>query len=125
MTAAWITIALLTVGTVAIKATGPVALGGRDLPPRLSGVVARLAPALLSALIVVETFGRDHALGIDESAVGLLAAAGALALRLPMITVVAIAAVTANEPAIVSAKTLTAAPPPPPGAPAPRHARGA
>jgi branched-subunit amino acid transport protein len=93
MTTVWVTIALLTVGTVAIKASGPLALGGRDLPPRLSGVVARLAPALLSALIVVETFGRDHALGVDESAVGLVAAALALAARLPMIVVVGIAAV--------------------------------
>ena len=49
--------ALLAVGTVVIKAAGPVLLGGRDLPPRLSGVVARLAPALLAALVVVETFG--------------------------------------------------------------------
>ena len=93
MTAAWVTIALLTVGTVAIKATGPVVLGGRELPPRLTGVVSRLAPALLSALVVVETFGGDHALGVDESAVGLLAAALALAARLPMVVVVVIAAV--------------------------------
>jgi uncharacterized membrane protein len=93
MTATWVTIAALTIGTVAIKATGPVALGGRDLPPRLSGVVARLAPALLAALVVVETFGRDHALGVNESAVGLLAAAAALAARLPMVAVVLIAAV--------------------------------
>jgi branched chain amino acid efflux pump len=92
MTATWVTIGLLTVGTIAIKATGPVALGGRDLPPRLSGVVARLAPALLAALVVVETFGRDHALGVNESAVGLLAAALALAARLPMVVVVLIAA---------------------------------
>jgi uncharacterized membrane protein len=92
MTTAWVTIALLAAGTVAIKASGPVALGGRELPPRLTGVVARLAPALLSALVVVETFGRDHALGVDESAVGLLAAAVALAARLPMVLVVLIAA---------------------------------
>jgi uncharacterized membrane protein len=92
MTTVWATIALLAGGTVAIKASGPVALGGRDLPPRLAGVVVRLAPALLSALIVVETFGRDHALGINESAVGLLAAAVALAVRLPMVVVVVIAA---------------------------------
>jgi branched chain amino acid efflux pump len=92
MTATWVTIGLLTVGTIAIKATGPVALGGRDLPPRLSGVVERLAPALLAALVVVETFGRDHALGVNESAVGLLAAALALAARLPMVVVVLIAA---------------------------------
>jgi uncharacterized membrane protein len=93
MTSVWVTIALLTIGTVAIKAIGPVALGGRELPPRLAGVVARLAPALLSALVVVETFGRDHALGIDESAAGLLAAGLALAARLPMLVAVLVAAV--------------------------------
>jgi branched-subunit amino acid transport protein len=78
---------------VTIKATGPVALGGRDLPPRLSGVVARLAPALLSALVVVETFGRGQRLAVDESAVGLAAAAVALAFKLPMVVVVIVAAV--------------------------------
>jgi len=93
MTATWVTIGLLTVGTVAIKAVGPVVLGGRDLPPRLNGVVARLAPALLAALVVVETFGRGHELAVDESAIGLLVAAAALAARLPMVVVVLIAAV--------------------------------
>jgi branched-subunit amino acid transport protein len=94
MTTPWIAILLLTAGTVAIKALGPVALGGRELPASMSGVVARLAPSLLAALVVVDTFGGpERAISIDESAVGLLAAAGALALRLPMIAVVAIAAV--------------------------------
>jgi branched-subunit amino acid transport protein len=94
MTPVWITIALLTVGTVAIKAVGPVALGGRSLPPQMSGVVARLAPSLLAALVVVDLFGgEERTLAVDESALGALAAAGALALRLPMVAVVAIAAV--------------------------------
>jgi branched chain amino acid efflux pump len=94
MTTVWITIALLTVGTVAIKSVGPVALGGRSLPPQMSGVVARLAPSLLAALVVVDLFGgEDRSLAVDESALGALAAAGALALRLPMVAVVAIAAV--------------------------------
>jgi hypothetical protein len=91
----WLTIALLTVGTVAIKAIGPVALGGRELPSQLSGVVARLAPSLLAALVVVDLFGGENrALAIDESAAGALAAVGALALRLPIVAVVAIAAAT-------------------------------
>jgi branched-subunit amino acid transport protein len=92
-TTVWLAIILLTVGTVAIKAAGPLALGGRELPESMSGVVARLAPSLLAALVVVDTFGRpDRTIAVDESAVGLLAAAGALALRLPMVAVVAIAA---------------------------------
>jgi branched-subunit amino acid transport protein AzlD len=93
-TTVWVMIALLTVGTVAIKSVGPVLLGGRDLPPQMTGVVARLAPSLLAALVVVDTFGgEDRTIAVDESAIGLLAAAGALALRLPMVAVVAIAAV--------------------------------
>jgi branched-subunit amino acid transport protein AzlD len=102
MTSVWIMVGLLAVGTVVIKAVGPIALGGRDLPPRLAGVVARLAPSLLAALVVVDTFGGDRALVIDETAVGLVAAAAALLAKLPMIAVVVIAAVaTAAARALV------------------------
>jgi branched-subunit amino acid transport protein len=94
MTTAWVAILLMTAGTIAIKALGPVALGGRELPEAMSGVVARLAPSLLAALVVVDLFGgSERTISVDESAVGLLAAAGALALRLPMVAVVAVAAV--------------------------------
>jgi branched-subunit amino acid transport protein len=102
VTVAWATIALLTAGTVAIKAAGPVALGGRELPERLSGVVALLAPSLLAALVIVDTLGdEDHTLTVDARAAGLLAAAAALAARLPLVVVVlAAAAVTAGLRAI-------------------------
>ena len=93
-TTVWLMIGLLAAGTVAIKAAGPLVLGGRELPPQLSGVVSHLAPALLAALVVVDTFGgEDRTLAVDESAAGLLAAAGALALRLPMVAAVFIAAI--------------------------------
>jgi len=102
MTVVWITIGLLAVGTIAIKAVGPVALGGHELPPRLSGVVALLAPCLLAALVVVDTLGgEDHTLSIDARVGGLLAAGGAIAARLPMVVVVLVAAaVTAGLRAI-------------------------
>ncbi len=102
MTTAWIAIALIAAGTVAIKAIGPVALGGRELPPRLGGVIALLAPSLLAALVVVDTLGgEDHTLAVDERAAGLVAAAGALAARLPMFVVVVVAAaVTAGLRAV-------------------------
>jgi branched-subunit amino acid transport protein len=94
MSTAWVTIAVLTAGTVAIKSIGPVALGGRELPPRLSGVVARLAPSLLAALVVVDTVGTEpRTLTLDWTAAGLVAAAVALLARLPMFVVVVIAAV--------------------------------
>jgi branched chain amino acid efflux pump len=99
---AWIAIALLTVGTVAVKAAGPIAFGGRELSPRASAVIARLAPSLLAALVVVDTFGgTDRTLSVDYTAVGVLAAAGALAARLQLAAVVLIAAaVTAGLRAI-------------------------
>jgi hypothetical protein len=102
VTAAWLTIALLAVGTIAIKSVGPIALGGRELPVRLAGVVALLAPSLLAALVVVDTLGgEDQSLAVDARAAGLVAAAVALAARLPLFAVMAIAAgVTAGLRAV-------------------------
>jgi hypothetical protein len=57
-------------------------------------VIALLAPALLAALVVVETFGRpDGTLEVDQRAAGVAAAGAALALRAPILLVIAIAAV--------------------------------
>lgn len=76
----WLLIAGLVAVTAAIKGVGPVALGGRDLPPRLAGVIGLLAPALLAALVVAGVVGQDGELGIGVEAVG-VAAGGAAALR--------------------------------------------
>jgi hypothetical protein len=96
MSAAWITILALAVGTIAIKAAGPIALGGRPLPARLNGFILLLAPSLLAALVAVETFGgAGRSLVIDARVAGLAAAGLALALRAP-ITVVVIAAAIAT-----------------------------
>ena len=79
MNAAWATILVLTIVTAAIKAAGPVAVGGRDMPPAVMRVIALFAPALLSALIVVETFGAGgRSLTIDARAAGLAVAAAIL-----------------------------------------------
>jgi uncharacterized membrane protein len=95
MSEVWITVVALAVTTAAIRASGPVLVGGRDLHPRLFGVIALLAPALLAALVVTETFGRpDGALEIDERAAGVASAGAALALRAPILAVIAIAAAT-------------------------------
>jgi branched-subunit amino acid transport protein len=74
--AAWATIVVLTVVTIAIKAAGPAAVGGRELPVPVMRVIGLLAPALLAALIMVETFGgRGRTLVVDARAVGLAVAA--------------------------------------------------
>jgi branched-subunit amino acid transport protein len=75
---AWTTIVVLTIATIAIKAAGPALVGGRELPPPVLRVIALFAPALLAALIVVETFGGEgRSLTVDARAAG-LAVAGAV-----------------------------------------------
>jgi uncharacterized membrane protein len=95
MNDAWLTVLAVGVGTVAIKAAGPVVLGGRPLPPRLGGVVALLAPALLAALVATTTLGTGQHLTLDARVVGLVAAAVALWLRAPVLLVVLVAAAAA------------------------------
>ncbi|MFL6058975.1 MAG: AzlD domain-containing protein [Rubrobacteraceae bacterium] len=94
MTTLWISIAAVALASAIIKATGPVLVGGRELPPRALSVIALLAPALLAALVVTETFGGDRHLVLDEKAVGVGVAAVALALRAPVLLAVALAAVS-------------------------------
>jgi branched-subunit amino acid transport protein len=96
MSPTWTVVAVVGVATVAIKALGPVLLGGRELPPRLLGAVELLAPAVLAALVVVQVFGAERRLVVDERVVGLIAGAVAVALRAPiLVVVVAAAAATA------------------------------
>ncbi len=91
----WTTVAVVGVGTVALKAVGPALLGGRPLPPRIAGVVELLAPALLSALVVTQAVGGDRQLVFDARLLGLGAAAIALRLRAPLLGVVLVAAAVA------------------------------
>ena len=93
MSDAWIVVATVGVATIALKSVGPVVLGGRELPPRLGGVVEQLAPALLAALVVTQVAGGDRELVLDERLLGLGAAAGAILLRAPILLVIVVAAV--------------------------------
>ena len=93
MNPAWWTVAIVGVATIAIKGSGPVLLGGKPLPPRIGRVIGLLAPALLAALVAISTFGADRALVLDERALGVGAAAVALALKAPPLVVVIVAAV--------------------------------
>jgi branched-subunit amino acid transport protein len=89
----WVVVAGVAVTTFALKAVGPMLLGGRELPPRLARVIPLLAPSLFGALIAVGTFvGPGRSLTVDARAAGLCAAAVALALRAPVIAVVVMAA---------------------------------
>ena len=93
MTAVWITVAALTVGTFASKAAGTLVLGGRDLGPRTMSVTALVAPAILAALVVYETLGaHDGGITVDARAAGLAAATLAILAKAPMIVVILLAA---------------------------------
>jgi len=93
MSAVWITVAALTVGTFATKAAGTLILGAHEPGERTMAVTSLVAPALLAALVVYETLG-DHGEGvvIDARAAGLGAAIVAIIAKAPMIAVVLIAA---------------------------------
>jgi branched chain amino acid efflux pump len=91
--AVWITVVGLCLATAAIKAFGPLAFGGRTLPPVLARIIPLLAPALLAALVITETFGSDHrSLVVDARAGGVAVAGVAIARRAPLPVVVLLAA---------------------------------
>ena len=94
MSTVWLVVLVVGVATVALKATGPVLLGGRELPDAVSGVVELLAPVLLAALVVTQTVGGDNELVIDARVAGVGAGAAAIAARAPLPVVVIVAALT-------------------------------
>ncbi len=104
MSEVWLTIGVLTVASAIIRASGPVALGGRDLPPRFQAVIVLVAPALLAALVVVQTVAAPAggSLEIDERVAGVGAAGLALWAGASTLPVIAIAAlVTALSRALL------------------------
>ena len=100
----WAAILALAAGTYAMKAAGPVLLGGRALPPRLERVVDLLPAALLAALIAVQTFVTEGELTVDARAAGVAAAAVAAWRDAPFLVVVGVAmAVAAAVRAVAGA----------------------
>lgn len=63
-------IAGCTIATFVIKASGPVALGGRELPLLAQRVLALLAPALLAALLVVSVLADRDRWAVGEETAG-------------------------------------------------------
>ena len=91
----WTALLVLAVGTWLLKAVGPVLAGGRALPPRVDSVVSLLPPALLAALVAVQTLGDGQALAVDARLAGVAVAGLAVALRAPFVVVVVAGAATA------------------------------
>jgi branched-subunit amino acid transport protein len=75
MSAAWALVAGCAAITAAIKAAGPIALGGRRLPPWFSSIVGLMAPALLAALVATHSLAKGQRLGVGPVTVGVLVSA--------------------------------------------------
>jgi branched-subunit amino acid transport protein len=88
----WVVIVVVGAATMLFKASGPVLLGQRQLPPRVAAVVAVLAPAMLAALVVTQAVGGDRELVLDERLAGIAAGGAAIALRAPLVVVMVVAA---------------------------------
>lgn len=102
MTRTWFVVTFVGVATIGIKAVGPVLLGGRALPARISSSIGLLAPALLAALVAINTFGSGRSLVLDERLLGVAAAGIAVWRRAPvLLTVVIAAGVTAVARALL------------------------
>jgi len=94
MTEVWVVVGVMTVISFAIKAAGPVALAGRELPRAAERLIVLLPAALLTALVIVQTFADDTELVVDARAGGVAVAILAVALRANMVLVLLAAALT-------------------------------
>ena len=91
----WGSIIAVSLANWLLKASGPLVLGDRLLPPKARGVVALMAPVLLAGLIVVELAGPDWGDLDGPQVLGVTVAGLAWAMRAPMLVAVLIGAAAA------------------------------
>ena len=90
----WPAILIASAGCYLLKLAG-LSVPARALAnPRVRHTAELLPIALLTALIVVQTFTTGHRLVLDARAAGLAAAAVAILVRAPFLVVVVLAAAT-------------------------------
>jgi branched-subunit amino acid transport protein len=102
MSTTWATVLVVGAGTVALKAVGPVGVSGRRLPARVTELLEVLAPAILAALVVTETFASDRSLVLDARLSGVGAGIIAVVLRAPIWLVVIVGALATALVRLVS-----------------------
>jgi len=83
---------VLAVGTYLVKAIGPVAAAGREMPPKLQRLTELLPAAMLAALVATQTVADGAAIVIDARVVGVGAAGIAVAFRAPFAVAVLVGA---------------------------------
>ena len=92
----WTLIILLTIGAYAFKVTGLVILGGRTLPPIFERCLALIPAAMVTTLVMKDTFTQGQELVLDARALGIVVAVIAAWRKAPLIVVIVLgAAVTA------------------------------
>jgi branched-subunit amino acid transport protein len=91
----WTALLALCAISYALKASGPVLAGGRQLRPPVRSALDLVAVPLLAALIVVQTLGDGHRLVLDARLPALAVAAILVWRRAPFLVVVLAAAATA------------------------------
>jgi branched-subunit amino acid transport protein len=91
----WTVLLALCAISYALKATGPLLAGGRQLGPRVRRTLDLVAVPLLAALILVQTIGNGDRLAIDARGPALAVAAVLVWRRAPFLVVVLAAVGTA------------------------------
>jgi len=91
----WSVLLALCAISYALKAVGPLLVGGRELGPQLRRTLELVALPLLAALILVQTVGSGHRIVLDARAPALAVAALLAWRRAPFPVVVLVAAATA------------------------------
>jgi len=90
----WLSVLVVSIATWVMKASGPLALGDRQLPATAVKVTTLLAPVLLAGLIVVD-LGSAKWRALDwQQVVGVGAAGLARTLNAPMVLAVVCGIVT-------------------------------
>jgi branched-subunit amino acid transport protein len=84
----WLTVLTVGVGTVLLKAVGPVGVAGRRLPTVAERLLELVAPAILAALVVVETFASGRHVVADARLAGVGAGVLCVLARAPFWVVV-------------------------------------
>ncbi len=90
----WTLIIALGLGAYAFKVLGLVVVGARSLPPVVERCLALIPAALLSALIVKDTFSVGQDLVLDARAAGVAVAFVAAWRRVPIPVVIVLGAAT-------------------------------
>jgi branched-subunit amino acid transport protein len=88
----WTLIILLAVGAYAFKVTGLIILGGRSLPPVFERCLGLIPAAIITALVMKDTFTVGQDLTLDARALGIAVAVVAAWKRAPLIVVIVLGA---------------------------------